>query len=154
MLVIGCGNPERGDDAAGILAAQRLRELGVPAQTSSGEASALIEAWEGEDEVMVIDAVVTGACPGTLHVWDGSQTLPSCLPLTSTHGLGVGEAIALSRALDRLPRRLKVWGIEAGQFEPGSEILPAVRRAVEQVAQEIAARANPGEGSLVGARDR
>jgi hydrogenase maturation protease len=142
MLVIGCGNRLRGDDAAGILTAERLRELGVPAQICGGEATALIETWEGAQDVIVIDAVVTGVLPGTLHIWDGRQPLPSCFSVASTHGLGVAEAIQLARVLDRLPARLRVWGIEAGQFDLASDVSPAVRQATEQAALDIAAEAN------------
>jgi len=149
MLVIGCGNRQRGDDAAGILAAERLRELGVPAQICGGEATALMETWNGANDVIVIDAVLTGARPGTLHIWDGSQALPSCFSVTSTHGLGVAEAIELARALGRLPARLRVWAIEGLQFDLGSDVSPPIRQATEQAALEIAAEANSPE--LVGA---
>jgi len=137
MLVIGCGNRLRGDDAAGILTAERLRELGVPAQICGGEATALIETWDGAQDVIVIDAVITGAPPGTLHIWDDLQALPSSAS-ASTHGLGVAEAIQLARTLDRVPARLCVWGIEAGQFDLGSDVSPAIRQATEQAALDIA----------------
>jgi Ni,Fe-hydrogenase maturation factor len=38
--IIGCGNAERGDDAAGLLLVRRLRELGVDAHEHSGEGRA------------------------------------------------------------------------------------------------------------------
>src|ERR1039458_5833058 len=63
MLIIGCGNRERSDDGAGILVAERLRELGIEADTRIGDAADLIEAWKGADDVILVDAVVTGA-PG------------------------------------------------------------------------------------------
>ena len=141
MLVIGCGNRQRGDDAAGILAAERLRELGVPTQICGGEATALLEAWNGANDVIVIDAVLTGALPGSLHIWDGSQALPCCFSVTSTHGLGVAEAIELARALGRLPARLRIWAIEGAQFDLGSDVSPAIRQATEQAALKIAAEA-------------
>ena len=68
MLIVGCGNRQRGDDAAGILAAEKLSALGTTSRVCSGEPAELIEAWEGSDDVIVIDAVVTGAPVGTVHV--------------------------------------------------------------------------------------
>jgi hydrogenase maturation protease len=137
MRVIGCGNPERGDDGAGILVAERLRQLGVEAQVQSGEALSLIEAWNGADDVIVIDAVMTGAPAGTVHVWDDPQTpRPGASP-ASSHGLGVGEAIELARAIGRLPRRLRIYGIEGRQFEQGTQVSAEVGHAVDEVAQRI-----------------
>ena len=78
MLIIGCGNRDRGDDGAGILVAERLRELGIEANTRSGEAVDLIEAWKSADDVIVVDAVVTGAPVARCrHGTVGSRWLPS-----------------------------------------------------------------------------
>jgi len=139
MLIIGCGNRERSDDGAGILVAERLRELGVEADARIGEAGDLIEAWKGVDDVIVVDAVVTGAPVGTVHAWDGRQPLSSVSPTDSTHGLGVAEAINLAHVLDRLPTRLRVYGIEGRRFELGAEISPEVQGAIEEVARKIMA---------------
>jgi len=37
MRILCCGNRYRGDDAAGLLVADRLQELGLAAQTLGGE---------------------------------------------------------------------------------------------------------------------
>ncbi len=138
MLIIGCGNRQRGDDAAGIMAAEQLQELGIPAQICAGDPAKLMEAWHGVDDVIVIDAVVTGAPAGAVHVWDGQHPFARGRSSGSTHGLGVAEAIELARALDCLPARLRVYGIEGTKFEIASEVSPEVERAVEEVATRIA----------------
>ena len=145
MLILGCGNRQRGDDAAGILAAEHLRALGIPAEICSGEVSDLIEAWTGSDDVIVIDAVVSGAPSGTVHVWDWQRLPAFATSGGSTHGLGIAEAIELARALNRMPSRLLVYGIEGKNFEIGSEVSPEVERAVEEVVQRIAREARRGE---------
>ena len=139
MLIIGCGNRERSDDGAGILVAERLRELGIEAETRIGEALDLMEAWNDADDVILVDAVLTGAPVGTVQAWDGRQPLTTIRATASTHGLGVAEAIELAHVLDRLPARLRVYGVEGRRFEPGSGISPEVQRAVEEVVQRIIA---------------
>lgn len=139
MLIIGCGNRQRSDDGAGILVAERLRELGIEADTRSGEAADLIEAWKGADDVIVVDAVMTGAPVGTVQAWDGRQPLASVRANASTHGLGVAEAIELAYVLDQLPIRLQVYGIEGRRFELDAEISSQVQRAVEEVVRRIVA---------------
>ena len=141
MRIICCGNPERGDDGAGALVAARLRELGVEAETRTGEALELLEAWRGADSVTVVDAVETGAPAGTVWLWDGWQASFPLRSLTSTHGLGLAEAFTLARVLGRLPGRLRVYGIEGRRFEPGTEASPQVKLAVEKVTRQLAAAA-------------
>ena len=144
MLIIGCGNRQRSDDAAGILVAERLRELGIEADMHSGGAADLIEAWTGADDVIVVDAVMTGAPVGTVQAWDGRQPLASVRTNASTHGLGVAEAIELAYVLDQLPIRLRVYGIEGRRFELGAEISPQVQRAVEEVVRRIVVNVSAG----------
>ena len=144
MRVIGCGNRERQDDAAGVLVAEELRRLGVEAVEIPGQAPALIEEWADQEDVIIIDAVVTGSAPpGTVHVWSGRMPELVLRSRLSNHGLGVAEAIRLSEALDRLPPRLRVYGIEAAGFEPGAAVTPEVLAAVRRVAGEIVAHVIP-----------
>ena len=144
MLIIGCGNRQRGDDGAGIIAAERLRALGIEAVDCAGAASELMELWSGVDEVIVIDAVVTGAEAGAVHVWDGRHPLAYSKASGSTHGLGVAEAIELSRALDCLPAKLRVYGIEARRFAIGSEVSQEVECGVEEVVRRITSEISAG----------
>jgi hydrogenase maturation protease len=143
-LIIGCGNANRGDDAAGLLVARRLRDLGIPAQEQSGEALSLIESWRdtAEDQnVILVDAVVTGLPAGTITVWD-ARVAPVVDDYfrCSTHAFGIAGAIELARILDLLPPKLLICGIEAAQFRMGSEPSAEVRRAVEEVTGQIARR--------------
>lgn len=138
MRIIGIGTADRGDDAAGLLVARRLRELGVEALEHSRDGLALIEAWRGYDDVVLIDAVVTGAPAGAITRWDGAGAPVIADPVrASTHAFGVAEALKLARALGRMPARLTIYGIEAAQFEIGGALTPEVAAAVERLAQEL-----------------
>jgi hydrogenase maturation protease len=132
LKIIGCGTADRGDDAAGLLVARRLRELGVDACEQSGEGLALLDSWTGADAVVLIDAVMTGRPPGTLTVWNASDApvVPDFVRC-STHAFGVAEAIRLARVLGRMPARMTIYGIEGRQFGVGSAPAPEVGAAVE-----------------------
>jgi hydrogenase maturation protease len=139
MLILGCGNPCRSDDAAGLLVARRLRELGIQAHELGGEGLELMEAWNGWEDVIVVDAVLSGSPPGTITTWDARTCpLPTGLFRCSTHALGVAEGIELARALDRLPCKLIVVGIEGIRFDHGESLSTEVAEAVERLAQHIA----------------
>jgi hydrogenase maturation protease len=141
--VVGIGNAWQGDDAAGLAAARRLRERapeGVVVKELEGEPVSLVEALDGAEEVILVDAVRSGAEPGTVHRIDASsEPLPATLSAASTHTLGVGEAIELARALGRLPRRVVLYGIEAESLAAGDELTPAVARAVDDVVELVVA---------------
>jgi hydrogenase maturation protease len=139
--VLGIGNPWRGDDAAGIEVARRLQAKGLRALEREGDPSSLLDAWAGESDVVLVDAVSSGAEAGTIHRLDAREgPLPAELFAVSTHHLSVAEAVELARVLGRLPERLEVYGIEGAGFEAGSGLAPAVETAVEAVAAELAAR--------------
>jgi hydrogenase maturation protease len=137
-LFIGIGNPLRGDDAAGLLAARAMQQHlddRFEVLELEGEPIDLIEAWRGAEVVLVADAVASGGEPGEVHRVDATDApLPAKLAGPSTHALGLAEAVELARALGRLPARLIVYGIEAASFEVGAECGPQVLAAVDRVA--------------------
>lgn len=150
-VLVGIGSPDRGDDAIGPAVVGLIAEwvaggsLGVttpghrpfvlPAGTqvlSRADPSRLVEAITGADLAVIVDAVRTGAPAGTVHVIEVGTDQPALPndPLPGTHGIGVAEALALARVLDRLPPRVVVVGVEGRQFTLGASPSDAVRAAL------------------------
>ena len=134
-VVLGIGNPDRGDDAIGLLVLDELRtRCGPDIDLSSGDGDPgwMIDAWEGRRVSVVVDAVHTGAAPGSVTVIDASAApLPATTRLSSSHAMGVASSVELARALGRLPDRLVVVGVEGRSFAFGSEMSPEVAAAVK-----------------------
>jgi hydrogenase maturation protease len=145
MLVIGVGNWYRSDDAVGVVVARRIASLDLPdvaVYERSGEGAALMESWKGAEDVVVVDAASSGSFPGTIHELDARmQTVPTDF-FHSSHAFGVAESIELARALNRLPPRLTVLGIEGGNFAAGVGLSMEVEKAVDRVATIITDRAS------------
>lgn len=140
-LVVGLGHPDRGDDAAGWLVADLLeRHPQLTVRRLSADPSILLTEpqWLAAREVLLVDAVRTGAEPGTVHRFDLDELLDAA-PATGagSHDLGITTTLRLARSLGRLPERVTVFGIEAGTFEPGETPCDAVLVAVEEVAATI-----------------
>jgi hydrogenase maturation protease len=137
-LIIGIGSEYRGDDAAGLIVARWLKDRLAGSFTvleQSGDGAALMEAWRGAETVIIIDALMSGAEPGTIHRLDAkTRPLPKDAFRCSTHAFGVAEAIELSRAMGGLPRSLIVYGIEGRNFAAGVRLSPEVEGAVGEVA--------------------
>jgi len=133
-LIIGVGNPWRGDDGAGIEVARRVGGV-----TFEGDGTGLIDVWEDADgEVVVVDAAASGASPGTIQRFDArAAPLPAHTLRSSSHHFGVADAAELARSLGRLPPTLRVYAIEGQDFGAGHDLSPLVRRAVNEVAAEL-----------------
>lgn len=140
-VVIGVGNVYRGDDGAGLAVAARLHARvpeGVEVIPCEQEPSRLIEAWQEAETALIVDAVESGAVPGTVHRFDASeQPLPAEVLRSSTHAFGVGEAIELARALGRLPSRVLVYGVEGEEFGAVEGLTVRVEAAVEEAADAV-----------------
>ncbi len=140
-MVIGLGNENRGDDACGRLVARLLRtrlDPSVAVLERDAEGTELLDLWTGRDLVVVVDAVKAGGSPGAvLRMEIGSEPLPTPLAATSSHGVSLGQAIALGQIFHRLPKRLVLYGIEAVTFDPGSSLSGPVAAAVETAALRV-----------------
>ncbi len=97
---------------------------------------ALLDELEGERTLVVVDAVMLGDPPGTVHVieWDD---LPEAGQAVTGHGIGVREAIAVGRRLfpERMPRKVYLVGVEGRCFDGlGEPMTPEVAAAIEHAA--------------------
>jgi len=141
-LVVGVGNRNRGDDGVGprVVDAVRARLAHVATYLAHGDLSDLVMRWEPEQQVIVVDAMVSGRPPGSIvEVNAVEEHLPIDSGLLSSHGVGLAEAVELARALDRLPARLTIFGVEAERFEHLGEIGTNVASAIDEVVDRIEA---------------
>lgn len=140
-VVIGIGNPDRGDDAAGRIVAHWLRSRvprDVEIREETGEVTSLLACLEGVETACLVDACASGAPAGTVRRFDAAAApLPDRAFRWSSHGLGLAEAVELARALGRMPPRCIVYAIEAASFELGAPVSPAVRAAVAEVGNRV-----------------
>ncbi len=145
VRVIGCGNPDAGDDAAGLLAvreaASGLRAIDGVEVVEAGPATKVLDLLDGVDAVIVVDAVRAprgGRAAGDLiRVEPGPSGLPASVgPSLSSHGFGLAEAIGLAVALGGSPR-LVFLGVEAGDVTAGHGPSPAVEAALPSLVTRI-----------------
>ena len=135
-LVIGIGNTVRGDDAVGLRVVEALG-LSDTVLEHDGEPASLIALWEDHDEVVLIDAVTSGADRGTVIEIDATSSVLPAGMCHSTHALGPAEAVELARALGKLPSRITILGIEGGDYSFGASLSSEVERAVDEVVRRV-----------------
>jgi hydrogenase maturation protease len=145
LIVVGLGNAFRGDDGAGLAVARDLAD-DPRVIVHEGEPIDLLDAWDGADEAILVDAARSGAPPGTVHRLDG-LTAPAGVG-GSTHLIGLADTLALARTLGRAPARVTVLAIEGERFGAGHELSAPVRDAVQGLRRELRERLGksaPGE---------
>lgn len=153
LAIIGVGSPA-GDDQAGWWVVRALQRRGLSdrlaCQTSIVEldrpGARLIRHLAGADAVVLMDAVVGGQVPGTIHRVD-DMALIAADARVSSHGLGVASALALADALGALPPRWLLYGIDIAEASfdrtPSVAVTAAVRVLAARIDAELSAQWPP-----------
>lgn len=148
VSVIGIGSPQ-GDDRLGWLALEALRQstrlapliprrLRLESRDRPG--LLLLSAWREAGSVILIDAMCSGAAPGSVLRLTGADIANpgNCL---SSHGYGLAMAVALGRALRQLPATLILLGLEADPLSGSESLSPPLEAAlpgfVRLIEQEV-----------------
>ncbi len=129
--VVGMGHPFRSDDGVGPWMAQQLTARGCAAVTMAGDGAALMDLFDPDVALLVIDAMESGQPPGIVRVFDAGLEPLDAAFRNSTHEFGLTAAIETARALGTLPASLWVLGIEGATFGFGETLSPAVRASAE-----------------------
>ena len=141
-VIIGVGNEFRRDDGIGPALVEYLRPLDLPRVRlviADGEPTQLLDAWSGADLAVVVDAVLLEpSVPGRIHRTSVEQ-IPRGGRVASSHGLGIPEALLLGQALDRIPRRMAVFAVEAAELGHGNGLSAAVAAALPDLAEAVLA---------------
>jgi hydrogenase maturation protease len=144
-VVIGLGNPLMGDDGLGLAALARLREApGLPAGIELVDGGTwgmnLLPIIEGADRVMLLDAIRTGAAPGTVHELARAEIPAALVHKLSPHQIDMREVLALGVLRGTLPAELVAIGIEPAIVEMQLELSPVAEAALPALLDQVLAR--------------
>lgn len=140
-VVIGIGNRYRRDDGSALRVIDALAGR-VPASTvvleSDGEPARLIDSWADMPLAVVVETVRQGTVPGSITGirWE-EHVGPSHSGEHGSHSLGILEAIALGRAVGRMPRSLRIVGIEPQDLGWGEGLSDAVAGSIGSAADLV-----------------
>jgi hydrogenase maturation protease len=147
-VVIGVGNPLRGDDGVGLHVIEALRERVLPGDVKlvdgGTEGLGLVLSMQGRRRAIVVDAVDMGKRPGAFDrfPWHGSEAgirFAGEDEHLGVHEAGLRDALRLAEALRVLPEEVIVFGIQPASlaWEPG--LSPEAEEAVDGVVDAILA---------------
>ncbi len=136
-LVIGLGNPIASDDSVGLHVVRRLKAIlanadHVDVKEDYWGGWRLMEQMIGYDRAIIVDAICTGAAPGTIHLLTVGAIPTQRSP--SSHEANLSTALALGRlAGAQLPadENIRILAVEAQQVRSfGYQCTPAVEAAI------------------------
>ncbi len=137
IRVVGIGSPH-GDDQIGWRLVQEIGSLeGVSVQSSLiATPIDLLDTLDGIDLLVLVDACDSGRPPGSVLVrgWPCDCEEHG---RTSSHGLGIASALRLADQLGKLPRRVVLFGVQAGSSRTGDHLSPEVERVLPQIAAQL-----------------
>ncbi|MEF8757458.1 MAG: hydrogenase maturation protease [Halobacteriales archaeon] len=141
--VVGIGNAIMSDDGVGESVVKALQERELPDDVDATHAGTTaffaLEAMDGADRAVVVDAVATGdAPPGAVHRYryrDGG--FDGATPDVLMHDFSLTDALQAGRTAYDLPDELVVVGVEPATTDPGVELSDPVAESVPAVVDAV-----------------
>ncbi|MFT3729975.1 MAG: hydrogenase maturation protease [Hyphomicrobium sp.] len=149
IAVIGCGNANRKDDAAGIEVIRLLRCQGdlrarddVRLLDAGTDGMSVMYAARGCASLIIVDSSRTGSEPGSIFEVPGIELETQHVPSLNLHDFRWDHALFAGRQLyrDEFPSDVTVFLIEANDLGLGIGLSPEVDAAATSVADRVAAR--------------
>jgi hydrogenase maturation protease len=141
-LVIGLGNPLRGDDGAGVRVAEALAEKPLPrgVEVANGETEGLglVSLMAGRRRVIFVDAADVGRSPGHFVRFTPDEVkLLGDEQHLSVHAAGLRDALLLARALNILPDEVIIFGVQPAEIGWDGELSPQVEAALPGLIEAV-----------------
>jgi hydrogenase maturation protease len=147
VCLVGIGNPDRGDDAFGLILAESMRRLGYPEVILAERTPERWTGWLARGEfqtVVFLDTVQMNAAPGDVVFLESAQ-FAARYPQLSTHKLSLGTLAALIEAEG--PTRVFLLGVQPQSLDYGAELSVPLRTTLEilrdLLAESLTTRAEP-----------
>lgn len=141
-LVIGLGNPLRGDDGIGIRAVEALVEQSLPddVEVVDGGTGGLgiVNLMAGRRRLIMVDAADMDRDPGQFvrFTLDEARFLGDDQHL-SIHASGVRDALLLAQALQILPEQVIIFGVQPAKIDWDNTLSPQVEAVLPGLVQAI-----------------
>jgi hydrogenase maturation protease len=139
-LVLGIGNPLMQDDGVGVHVVQRLKsEYPDSPQIEFMDGGTLSFSLIGEIEsattLIVIDAAQFSDEPGAVRTFLGEEMdlFLGRQKNSSVHDVTLVDLMSIALLSDQLPARRALIGIQPGSIDWGTELTPAIKKAIPNV---------------------
>jgi len=144
-VVIGLGNPLMADDGLGLAAVARLQETwqlpeSVEVVDGGTWGMNLLPVIEDAGRVLLVDAIATGAAPGTLHALERDRIPRYLATKISPHQVDLRDVLALAELRGTLPAQTVAIGLEPAVVELSNSLTDTLRVRLDDLVAEIVAQ--------------
>jgi len=141
-LILGLGNPLRGDDGVGPRVVQELTRRGLPQGVVALDGGTggldVLQVMEGRERVVVVDAADIGRDPGQFVRFTlGQARLAGAVRAFSLHDAGLSEVLALANALGRPLPDLVIFSVQPAEIGWKTALSPAVEAALPALVDAV-----------------
>jgi len=142
IKIIAVGNDYYGDDGIGVAVLHELNNLpnmkNIALVNGATDALGLIDHFRGTEHVIIIDAAQMGEVPGTVKVF-GREYVKILIKMDhlSVHGISLAETFAIAEAINSMPKKLTIIGIEPKSIEISEPISDVVAKSIPEVVSQI-----------------
>ena len=163
ILVMGVGNILLTDEGIGVRTVEALEALyefpeGVDIVDGGTAGMELMETMANRDQVILIDAVNTGAAPGTLITLEDDEVPALFRSRISPHQLGISDLLGVMQLTGETPKHFTLFGAVPFSMDTGTELsadmaplLPELVTRVVARLRELGVRARPAKSTNQGA---
>ena len=142
LKVIAVGNDLYGDDGIGNAVLRALEQIPemkeIELVDGATDALGLIDHFLGADHVIIIDAAQMGEKPGTVKVFNKEEVkLQIKMDHLSVHGISLAETFDIAQAVDSLPERITIIGIEPKNIGISQNLSTLVMQSIPEVVSNI-----------------
>ena len=131
LVIVGLGNPDRGDDGVGVIVARRLMADGATGVLDCGQVP---ENYLGKvarlapNDVLFVDAADLGEDPGSIALLSGEDLTTQAV---STHSAGLAPAVEFLRI--GLGVRCRLLAVQPARLGTQRGLSSPVRLAAERI---------------------
>ncbi|HJV33531.1 HyaD/HybD family hydrogenase maturation endopeptidase [Geomonas sp.] len=142
ILVLGIGNLLMADDGIGVRVIQLLTDrYRFPGEVNLVEGGTLgldlLPQVQDAQRLLIVDAVETGAAPGTLVRYAGDAIPSTPESKLSPHQVGLKDLLTLAAALGGAPEEIVLWGVQPESVTVSMELSAAVEAQLEPLVAKL-----------------
>ena len=142
LKIIAVGNDLYGDDGIGNAVLDALKQIPemkeIELIDGATDALGLIDHFEGTEHIIIVDAAQMGEKPGTVKVFSREDVkLKIKMDHLSVHGISLAETFDIAQAVDSLPEKITIIGIEPKNIGISETLSDVVTKSIPEVVSNI-----------------
>ena len=140
---MGVGNILLKDEGIGVHVVRALQEMSLASPDGDvevidgGTSPDALDAAEGADKLIIVDAAQGGCEPGTVYRFRPDDVSAEPKLLTSLHDLGLLDSLRMMEALGNPPRETVIIAVEPAEVDWGLELTPTLREKLPELVRRV-----------------